>query len=87
MDARRDAPDRQDHSQDFIEVGFAAILGGVVGLVVGALVGSAASWLFVSSETWYSQAPTIIGIVGGAILGIVVALVKATTGDPERSAS
>lgn len=85
MEPSRDASDGQDSSQDFIEVGFAALLGGVAGLVIGAMVGSAASWLFVSNETWYSQPPTIIGIIGGAILGIVVALVKA--GDPEGSAS
>ena len=76
MDAGREAPDEQDGSQDFIGVGFVAILGGIAGLILGALMGSIASWLFVSSEAWGSQPPTFIGIIGGAILGVAIALVK-----------
>jgi ABC-type uncharacterized transport system permease subunit len=86
MGFSRDAPDRQDASQDFIEVGLAAMLGGIAGLVLGAMVGAAVSWLFLSSESWHSEPPTIVGVIGGAILGIVVGLVRATA-DPDGSAS
>jgi uncharacterized protein involved in exopolysaccharide biosynthesis len=79
MDARPDAPDEQDGSQDFIVVGFVAIVGGIAGLILGALVGSVASWLFVSAEAWGSQPPTIIGIIGGALLGVAIALVRTTS--------
>ena len=82
MDARREAPDEHEGSHDFIGVGFVAILGGLAGLILGAMVGSVASWLFVSSEAWGSQPPTLIGIIGGAVLGVAIAVAKAPS-DPE----